>query len=92
MSPITYEPMTFGGLKLVICQDTIVPKMQLSDDCPVTPGFRAEMNTWMQEFFGVTVLNVVPDGEVFSVPMRGEVHMNPRTYRAFRELYGAHVP
>jgi len=28
------------------------PKMQLSEDCPVTPQFRMEMDAWMLEFFG----------------------------------------
>ena len=28
------------------------PRMQLSDDCPVTPAFRSEINSWMLEFFG----------------------------------------
>lgn len=28
------------------------PKMQLSEDCPVTDDFRKEINAWMIEFFG----------------------------------------
>ena len=31
---------------------TLTPKMQLSQDCPVTPAFRAEINAWMIDFFG----------------------------------------
>lgn len=88
---MTHEPMTFGGLKIVICEDQIIPKMQLSEDCPVTPDFRVEMNAWMREFFGVTRENIVPDGETFLMEQLGEVYMNPRTYQAFRGLYGTHA-
>jgi hypothetical protein len=32
---------------------TNMPRMTLSPNVPVTPAFRAEMNAWMLDFFGV---------------------------------------
>ena len=61
------------GIKIYVTAD--LPKMQLSDDCPVTPKFRIEINAWMIEFFGYT--NVIPDGQMFK--SNGCLFMNPRT-------------
>jgi len=62
------------GLLVLVSPD--VPKLQLSDDVPVTPAFRAEMNDWMRSFFGVT--NLVQDDQVFVVG--DKMHVNPRMY------------
>lgn len=74
-------PLTFYGMRIVITQDR--PKMQLSEDCPVTPEFRVEMNKWMLDFFGVD--NLVPDGQVLKQTdpnnmLRSVAYMNERTY------------
>lgn len=58
---------TYMGMRILISPDTITPKLQLSQDCPVTPEFRAEMNAWMREFFGVTVSNTLEDGRILPV-------------------------
>lgn len=42
--------VTMFGYDVYITDDK--PKIQLSNDCPVTPQFRKEMNQWMLEFFG----------------------------------------
>lgn len=42
--------LTYMGYKVMIVPPR--PRMQLSDDCPVTPEFRKEMNQWMADFFG----------------------------------------
>lgn len=76
------NPQTIYGMRIFITADH--PKMQLSEDCPVTPAFREEMNKWMLEFFGVK--NLVPDGRVVYAPspVWGETnqvaYMNQRTY------------
>lgn len=46
--------MFYKGLRVQIHEDR--PKMQLSEDVPVSPEFRVEMNQWMREFFGTTNL------------------------------------
>lgn len=74
----------FGGMKLYVNPDTVRPKMQLSDDCPVTPDFRAEMNAWMLEFFGSVVENSVPDGVALASSRYGAFHVNPRTFAALK--------
>lgn len=61
------------GYDVVVTPD--LPKMQLSEGCPVTPAFRAEMNQWMLSFFGTT--NTMPDGQVMT---HGHtIYVNPRT-------------
>lgn len=69
----------FAGLDVFIRED--VPKMQLSDGCPVSPEFRVEMNAWMREFFGL--VSVIPDGQYWVIAER-QVHMNPRTFQRLR--------
>ena len=63
------------GVRVVVTPDT--PRMQLSEDCPVTPEFRAEMNAWMLGFFGVT--NTVEDNQVLHDKVHDVIYMNPRT-------------
>ncbi len=76
-------PEVFKGLHVVVSPD--VPKMQLSEECPVSDEFRTEMNAWMLQFFGVT--NHVEDGQVFHMPHINQIIVNPRTYAAFRQLH-----
>lgn len=64
------------GIKIVIAPDR--PKMQLAPGDYVTPEFRKEIDAWLVEFFGMT--NLIPDGEILSIPNHGAVHMNPRTF------------
>lgn len=68
-------PLTFQGNRVFICH-IMSPRMQLSEDCPVTPDFRVEMNQWMSRFFGVVPL--IPDGTVWQ---QGNcVYVNKATY------------
>ena len=77
-----YPPLKrIHGLDVVISSD--YPKMQLSKDCPVTPEFRAEINAWMVEFFGVS--NVCPDGQFYVIEAHQQIVMNQRTYRQLVE-------
>lgn len=65
--------LNLDGYDIIVTPD--LPKMQLSEGCPVTPAFRIEMNEWMLSFFGTT--NTVPDGQVM---MHGHsIYVNPRT-------------
>jgi len=56
--------------------------MQLSDDCPVTPAFRDEINTWMVQFFGTT--NIIPDGQMINDGLY--LYVNPRTFSMLKVL------
>lgn len=49
------DPFSVGslfGMQIIETTQKPIPKMQLSDDCPVTDDFRKEMNAWLIEFFG----------------------------------------
>lgn len=74
---------SFAGIEIHVVPDYY---MTLSEDVPVTPEFRAEINAWMRSFFKPK--NIVPDGEVYRVksPFTGKpiVTMNPRTYESFK--------
>lgn len=83
------DKLTFRGCRVLISPDH--PKMQLSEDCPVTPEFRKEMNAWMRDFFGVN--NLIPDGQFLHCrdfaghnAHGGFITMNIRTYRQFVDL------
>lgn len=67
---------SFRGIPIFVTPD--VPRRQLSEDVPVSPEFRAEMNAWMRDFFGTT--NVLEDGQVITTHYGKNFHMNPRTY------------
>ena len=68
-----------GGMRVVL-NDCSSPKMQLSEDCPVTSAFREEMNKWMVDFFGSTPL--IPDGQVMHG--LGFFYMNSKTFYALK--------
>lgn len=63
-----------NGYNVMVTPD--LPKMKLSDDCPVTPEFRAEINAWMVVFFGTT--NIIADGQMITEGRN--LFVNPRTY------------
>lgn len=65
-------------MKIIVSPD--VPRMQLSEDCPVTPEFREQCNAWMVEFFGMH--NMIEDGVYLT--LNGAIYMNPRTYEQFK--------
>jgi hypothetical protein len=67
------------GVPIVVTKD--IPKMQLSEDCPVTPEFRIEINAWMVEFFGV--YSTFEDGKIWK--SEGKLFMNPRTYATLKQ-------
>lgn len=60
-----------------------VPKVQLSEDCPVTDSFRLETNLWLRNFFGLKP--AIPDGEVQVAGNRW--YANPRTYVTLKEQF-----
>ncbi len=50
-----FTPYPFGAQQIFgmrVVEIPRRPKMQLSEDCPVTPEFRKEMNAWLLDFFG----------------------------------------
>lgn len=65
--------LDLNGFDIIVTPD--LPKMQLSEDCPVTPALRIEMNLWMIDFFGTT--NIVPDGQI--ITSGRSIYVNPRT-------------
>lgn len=67
-------PNTLFGMRVVEMPRR--PKMQLSEDCPVTPEFRKEMNAWLLDFFGTVPL--IGDDNTAYVIGGGVVMMNPQ--------------
>lgn len=72
---LPFEVFPWNGLQVNIVKDR--PRMQLSEDCPVTEEFRAETNAWMVSFFGTTCN--VPDGVVYQNTTTGQLFCNERT-------------
>lgn len=68
-------PLLCAPFNVVVSPD--VPKIQISEDCPLTDVFRAEMNAWCLSFFGTT--NSVADNEVIVVGGSTLV-VSPRTF------------
>lgn len=68
------------GMRVII-DDSVVPKMQLSADCPVTEDYRADTNAWMIRFFGVR--KAIPDGQVLNGKSR--FIMNSCTWNALKK-------
>ncbi len=80
------SPHDMSGMRVYISPDIVHPKMQLSEDCPVTPDFRAEVNAWMLEFFGTVTENLVPDNQVMVCEKTGAIYVNPRTFARLEGL------
>lgn len=82
--------MILNGMEMRVAPKAA--RMQLSENCPVTPEFRKEINEWMLEFFGTE--DLIPDGQSYVVQgLAGEracVYMNQNTYdqivKQFRSL------
>lgn len=74
------EMFPWNGLQVNVTEDR--PRMQLSEDCPVTEEFRAETNAWMVSFFGTT--NTIPDGIVYQNTTTFQLFCNPRTATLIR--------
>lgn len=74
--------MMRGELDVVVTPD--VPKLQLSPElCAILApkaGFADDMNRWLLEYFGSR--NILEDDRC--VMIGHQVHMNPRTYEAFK--------
>lgn len=74
---------SFAGIDINVVPDY---HMTLSEDVPVTPEFRAEINAWMRSFFKPK--NILLDGEIVRTrsPFSGKpfVTMNPRTYEQLK--------
>lgn len=73
-----------NGLTIIV--SPMRPKMQLSEDVPVSPEFRKEMNTWMSKFFGMHCL--VPKGQMFHFPREGKIVMHPEDFHRLRKISG----
>ena len=84
MNNLATTVQQFNGLKIQISPD--LPKMQLSEDCPVSDEFRADINDWMKQFFGYS--NIIEDGQILTTFAEQQqlLIMNPRTYALFKTL------
>jgi hypothetical protein len=40
------------------------PKIQLSEDCPVSPEFRREFNQWLLEMFGAKDVSLIRKNQI----------------------------
>jgi hypothetical protein len=60
-----------------------LPRMTISEGCPISPGFREEMNAWLLEFFGTH--NLIADGQVIVLAGR-QCYVNPRTHARIKDL------
>lgn len=69
-------PLLCAPFNVVVSPD--LPKIQISNDCPLSDDFRAEMNAWCLSFFGTA--NIVSDTEVLVVGVR-TLMVNPRTFK-----------
>ena len=79
MEPDDFTKPVFHTLGMPVYISPDRPKMQLSEDCPVTPDFRVYINKWLLEFFGVE--NSVPDGQALVNKEQNAIYMNARTYQ-----------
>ena len=57
------------------------PKLKLSPSCPVSDKFRAEMDAWLLEIFGVDI----DDDGLIAIRMPSGIHMAPSILRALRD-------
>ena len=76
-------PIPWAGMNINVTPDY---HRKLSEDVPVTPEFRAEIDAWMRSFFKPH--NIVPDGEILrgrDLWGRNVVYMNPRTFEQFKQ-------
>ncbi len=77
LMPLNLQTDMYHGLPFRVTVSPDVPKIQISEDCPLTDVFRAEMNAWCLSFFGTT--NSVADNEVIVVGGSTLV-VSPRTF------------
>ena len=68
--------MNFAGYDVIVAQ--AYPRMTLSENVPVTPEFRVEMNEWLRGFFGVEYL--VPAGQAIVLEQERKIVMRPDDY------------
>lgn len=55
------------------------PKLKLSPSCPVSDEFRAEMNAWLLEMFGLDL-----DEEMIAIRSPFWIHVAPSILRAIK--------
>ena len=69
------------GYKVIIHQP--VPKMQLSEECPVTADFRKEINQWMLGFFGYKPDDIIDNDKVVVLHASKEMIMSRKVWKQF---------
>ena len=74
------DPTLIYG-KRVVVNSAVTPKIQLSEDCPVSDDYRVEINQWMIEHFGMKY--IIPDDQVLLID-NDYFLMNPNAYEVFR--------
>lgn len=68
--------MILSGYNIVVA--SAHPRMTLSEKVPVTPEFRAEMDSWLLQFFGTHC--PVKRGEVFVLEAERSMVVHPADY------------
>lgn len=76
----TTDAMMLGGFKIIIAKPH--PKMMLSQAVPVTDEFRAEINAWMRDFFGLHYL--MERGQTLVMEQAGTIIIHPADYEELR--------
>lgn len=56
------------------------PKLKLSPSCPVSDKFRAEMDAWLLEMFGVDI----GEDDLIAIRVPRGIHMAPSMIRALK--------
>lgn len=60
-------PQIFNGMRVTVAPMREVPRRQLSTNVPLSDEFRAAMNAWLRDFFGVDYFCSVGENEVLRV-------------------------
>jgi hypothetical protein len=58
-------PSRLFGMDILEAPVRVVPKIQLSDECPVSDGFRAEFDAWLVQMFGTRDVSPVQPGMAY---------------------------
>jgi hypothetical protein len=53
------------GMDIIEAPVMVVPKIKLSDECPVSDGFRIEFNDWLVRMFGTRDVSPVQPGMAY---------------------------
>lgn len=75
---LTVGSSHLNGYKVIIHKP--VPKLQLSEDCPVSDDFRIEINAWLIDFFGYEKDSIIDSGDIIMLHASREMIMSQETH------------